>query len=83
MLYDAGASEVHVRISCPQIKFPDFYGVDIPTKEELLANNKNKNQMCEYIGAKTLEFLSLKGLYRAEIKVRGTLHIPNLAIIIS
>ena len=65
MLYDAGASEVHVRISCPQIKFPDFYGVDMPTREELLANSKNKNQMCEYIGAKTLEFLSLKGLYRA------------------
>ena len=36
MLYDAGAKEVHIRIACPQIKFPDFYGVDMPTKKELL-----------------------------------------------
>ena len=35
MLYEAGAKEVHVRIACPEIKFPDFYGVDMPTKKEL------------------------------------------------
>ena len=64
MLYDAGAKEVHVRISCPEIKYPDFYGVDTPTKEELLAANKNNSEMCEYIGAKTLKFLSLDGLYK-------------------
>ena len=40
MLYEAGAKEVHVRIACPKIKFPDFYGVDMPTKEELLAHKK-------------------------------------------
>ena len=40
MLYDAGAKEVHVKIACPEIKFPDFYGVDTPTKKELLAANK-------------------------------------------
>ena len=40
MLYEAGAKEVHVRIACPEIKYPDFYGVDMPTKEELLANKK-------------------------------------------
>ena len=40
MLYDAGAKEVHLRIACPEIKFPDFYGVDMPTKKELLAANK-------------------------------------------
>ena len=40
MLYDAGAKEVHVRIASPEIKFPDFYGVDTPTKKELLAANK-------------------------------------------
>ena len=39
MLYDSGAKEVHVRIACPEIKFPDFYGVDPPTKKELLAAN--------------------------------------------
>ena len=65
MLYDAGAKEVHVRIACPEIKFPDFYGVDTPTKKELLAANKNNDQICEYIGAKSLNFLSINGLYRA------------------
>ena len=65
MLYEAGAKEVHVRIACPEIKFPDFYGVDMPTKEELLAYKKNNNEMCEYIKAKSLKFLSLEGLYIA------------------
>jgi amidophosphoribosyltransferase len=65
MLYDAGAKEVHVRISCPEIKYPDFYGVDTPTKKELLAANKTNKEMCEYIGANSLKFLSLKGMYKA------------------
>ena len=67
MLYESGAKEVHVRIACPEIKYPDFYGVDMPTKEELLANNKNNKEMCEYIKAKSLKFLSLDGLYKALI----------------
>ena len=65
MLYDAGAKEIHVRIASPEIKFPDFYGVDMPTKEELLAANKSLNQICAYIGAKSLKFLSIDGLYKA------------------
>ena len=65
MLYDAGAKEVHVKIACPEIKFPDFYGVDTPTKKELLAANKTNDEICDYIGAKSLNFLSLEGLYRA------------------
>ena len=65
MLYDAGAKEVHVKIACPEIRYPDFYGVDTPTKKELLAANKNNDEICEYIGAKSLKFLSLNGLYRA------------------
>jgi len=65
MLYDAGAKEVHVKIGCPEIRFPDFYGVDTPTKKELLAANKNNDEICDYIGAKSLNFLSLEGLYRA------------------
>jgi len=65
MLYDAGAKEVHVMIACPEIRYPDFYGVDTPTKKELLAANKNNYEICEYIGAKSLNFLSLDGLYRA------------------
>ncbi len=65
MLYDAGAKEVHVRIACPEIKFPDFYGVDTPTKKELLAANKSNSEICDYIGAKSLKFLSINGMYRA------------------
>jgi len=65
MLYDAGAKEVHLRIACPEIKFPDFYGVDMPTKKELLAANKTVDEICKYINAKSLKFLSIDGLYRA------------------
>jgi amidophosphoribosyltransferase len=65
MLYDSGAKEVHVKIACPEIRYPDFYGVDTPTKKELLAANKTNNEICEYIGAKSLKFLSLDGMYKA------------------
>ena len=65
MLYESGAKEVHVRIACPEIKFPDFYGVDMPTKSELLAHEKNNDEMGEYIKAKSLKFLSLDGMYKA------------------
>ena len=65
MLYDAGAKEVHVKIACPEIRYPDFYGVDTPTKKELLAANKTNAEICEYIGAESLDFLSLEGLYKA------------------
>ena len=65
MLYDSGAKEVHVRIACPEIKFPDFYGVDTPTKKELLAANQSVSEICKYINAKSLKFLSLDGLYKA------------------
>ena len=65
MLYDSGAKEVHVRIACPEIRYPDFYGVDTPTKRELLAANKTNEEICKFIGAKSLKFLSIDGLYRA------------------
>ncbi len=65
MLYDFGAKEVHMRIASPAIRYPDFYGVDTPTQEELLAANKNVEEMRKYIGAKSLKFLSLDGLYKA------------------
>ena len=59
MLYESGAKEVHVRIACPEIIYPDFYGVDMPTKQELLAHNKSIDEMCDYIKAKSLKFLIL------------------------
>ena len=65
MLYSAGAKEVHVRIACPKILYPDFYGVDMPTKKELLASDKSETEMCKYLEAATLKFLSIEGLYKA------------------
>ena len=79
MLYESGAKEVHVRIACPEIKFPDFYGVDMPTKEELLAHNKNNIEMCEHIKAKSLKFLSLKGLYKALIGAERNSNYPQFS----
>ena len=68
MLYDSGAKEVHVRIASPEIKFPDFYGIDMPSKKELLAANKNINEMCKHVGADSLKFLGIDGLYKAICK---------------
>ncbi len=79
MLYEAGAKEVHVRIACPEIKFPDFYGVDMPTKQELLAHEKNLEEMCDYIKAKSLKFLSLNGLYLALIGSERNSNYPQFS----
>ena len=65
MLYDSGAKEVHMKISSPPIKFPDYYGIDTPVKEELLAANNSVDQMRKIIGVKTLSFLSIDGVYKA------------------
>ena len=78
MLYESG-QEVHVRIACPEIKYPDFYGVDMPTKEELLAYKKNNQEMCEHIKAKSLKFLSLDGLYKALINEKRNDNYPQFS----
>ncbi|OEC93049.1 MULTISPECIES: amidophosphoribosyltransferase [unclassified Rhizobium] len=66
MIRDAGASEVHIRVASPMIFHPDFYGIDTPDADKLLANQYNSlKAMCDYIGADSLEFLSIDGLYRA------------------
>jgi amidophosphoribosyltransferase len=62
-LREAGAKEVHVRISCPPIQHPCFYGIDFPTKEELVAGCMSVEEIREYIGADTLGYLSLEGLF--------------------
>ena len=82
MLIENGAKEVHVRIACPEIKYPDFYGVDMPTKKELLAHDKSIEEMCNYISATSLKFLSLDGLYKALIGEKETPLTLNSAIII-
>ena len=79
MLYDSGAKEVHVRIACPEIKYPDFYGVDMPNKKELLAYNKSNKEMCDYIKAKSLKFLSLDGLYKALINEKRNSSYPQFS----
>lgn len=58
----AGAKEIHMRVSCPPLRHPCFYGVDFPTKEELLANNKNINQIKEYLEVDSIGYLSLEGM---------------------
>ncbi len=65
MMFEAGAREVHVRVSSPPITHPDFYGIDTPRTTELLAANMSVSEMREFIGATSLEFLSVDGIYRA------------------
>ena len=65
MLYDAGAKEVHLRIASPPIKYPDYYGVDTPNKNELLASKYDLESIRKFINATTLQFLSIEGLYKS------------------
>jgi amidophosphoribosyltransferase len=61
-LREAGAKEIHMRVSCPPIRYPCFYGVDFPTKEELLANNRDLEQIKEFLEVDSVGYMSLKGL---------------------
>jgi len=65
MIRNAGASEVHMRISCPPTISPCFYGVDTPSKKELIAANNSIEEIREYIGADSLAYLSIDGLKKA------------------
>lgn len=66
MIREAGAREVHIRVASPMIFYPDFYGIDTPDGEKLLANQYGSlKAMCDFIGADSLQFLSIDGLYRA------------------
>jgi amidophosphoribosyltransferase len=65
MMREAGAKEVHFRIASPPITHPDFYGIDTPDKDKLLAATHDLEGMRQYIGADSLAFLSIDGLYRA------------------
>ena len=64
-LKEAGAKEVHVRIASPAIKFPCFYGVDTSTLEELISNKMSVDELCEYIEADSLAFISEEGLHKS------------------
>jgi len=65
MMRNAGATEVHMRISSPPIKYPDFYGIDTPTISELIASSKSVEEIRELLKLDSLHFLSLDGLYKS------------------
>ena len=65
MMRDAGATEVHMRIGAPPITHPDFYGIDTPDQDSLLAAQNTLEEMLAHIGADSLAFLSVDGLYKA------------------
>src|ERR1700720_1868550 len=62
MVREAGAAEVHMRISCPPTISPCYYGIDTPTREELIASSSTPEEICKYIGADSLGYVSLAGL---------------------
>jgi amidophosphoribosyltransferase len=65
LVREAGAREVHVRISCPPTISPCYYGVDTPTREELIASSHSPAEICQYLEADSLGYLSLASLKRA------------------
>jgi amidophosphoribosyltransferase len=71
LLRDGGAAEVHVRVSSPPVRHPCFMGIDMATYRELIAHNLNIDEICERIGADSLDYLSLPGLLSAIQKTVG------------
>jgi amidophosphoribosyltransferase len=65
MLRDAGAREIHLRVASPPIKYPCFYGIDTPTREELIASSNDVPRIAEFIGVDSLAYLSFDGLLRS------------------
>jgi len=65
MLRNCGVKKIHMRIASPPVKFPCFYGIDTPTKKELLASRYSIQEIQKYIGVDSLNFISLDGVYKA------------------
>jgi amidophosphoribosyltransferase len=65
MVRAAGAKEVHLRVACPEIKHPDFYGINTPSYEELFASTRSLEEMRADLGVDSLAFLTVNGLYEA------------------
>ena len=65
MMLEAGAKEIHLLITCPPVRYPDYYGINTPKQSELLAARMTVPEMCEYVGATSLHFLSFEGMIKA------------------
>jgi len=65
MLRDAGAEEVHLRISAPPIRHPCHYGIDMSTREEMIAHGRSVEEIADELGANSLAYLSMEGVYEA------------------
>jgi amidophosphoribosyltransferase len=63
----AGAKEIHMRVSCPPLRFPCFYGIDFPTKEELLANDRDLDQIRDFLEVDSIGYMSIDGLLSCAI----------------
>ncbi len=70
-LRQAGAKEIHMRVSCPPIRYPCFYGVDFPTKQELLANNRDLGQIKDFLKVDSVGYMSLEGLLSCAAQPAG------------
>jgi amidophosphoribosyltransferase len=64
MVRQGGATEVHVRIASPPNKFPCFYGIDTPTRKELIASSHTIEETCKYVRADSLGYLSIEGMLK-------------------
>jgi amidophosphoribosyltransferase len=72
MLFDAGAREVHLRISSPPTRWPCFYGIDTPSRQELIAASHSTDEIARYVTATTLGYLTLPGLHAGARDPEGT-----------
>jgi len=70
----SGAKEIHMRISCPPIRSPCFYGIDFPNKKELIASNKSIKEIADFIQVDSLEYLSLEGMLRVVKESKNFCH---------
>jgi len=71
MLREAGAKEIHVRVSCPPTISPCYYGVDTPTREELIASSNTPEEICKFLGADSLGYVSMPALRQAVADTEG------------
>jgi len=76
MIHRAGAKEVHFRVSCPRIIENCFFGIDTPTREELVASSHSDSEICSLIGATTLKYQTLNGLFLAAGKQKKIIVMP-------